>query len=59
MRGGRRRLKFDGHALRADKMQRERASEILGIYSKQEHHGHRFVAEDSGATRGGCGQPGA
>ncbi|EKZ99418.1 MULTISPECIES: DUF2252 domain-containing protein [Cupriavidus] len=58
MRGGRRRLKFDGHALRADKMQRERASEILGIYSKQEHHGHRFVAEDSARRVAGVGSLG-
>jgi len=58
MRGGRRRVKFDSHALRADKAQRERAAEILAIYSRQEHHGHRFIAEDAARRVAGVGSLG-
>lgn len=57
-RGGRRRLAIDRRAMRADREQRERAAHILSIYSKQEHHGHRFTAEDAARRVAGVGSLG-
>ncbi len=58
LRGGRRRLTFDRHTMRADVEQRDRAANILSIYSKQEHHGHRFAAEDVARRVAGVGSLG-
>ena len=58
MRGGRRRLDLDRRALRADREQRDRAAHIVSLYSKQEHHGHRFVAEDAARRVAGVGSLG-
>lgn len=58
MRDGRRRLNIGKRALKADRAQRERAAHILSIYSKQEHHGHRFVAEDAARRVAGVGSLG-
>lgn len=58
LRGGRRRLNLDRHAMRADRAQRERAAHILAVYSQQDHHGHRFVAEDAARRVAGVGSLG-
>nr|WP_315594600.1 DUF2252 family protein [uncultured Cupriavidus sp.] len=58
LRNGQRRLSFDRHAMRADRTQREHAAHILSIYSKQEHHGHRFVADDAARRIAGVGSLG-
>jgi len=58
MRGGRRRLNVDRRALRADRDQRDRAAQILAIYSQQEHHGHRFTGEDVARRVAGVGSLG-
>lgn len=57
LRKGKRRLRFDRHALPADRDQRERATEILAQYSQQ-LHGHRFVAEDAARRVAGVGSLG-
>jgi len=58
LRDRRRRLNLDRRALRADRAERERAAHILSIYSQQEHHGHRFVAEDAARRVAGVGSLG-
>lgn len=58
MRDGRLRLNIDKRALRADKAQRTRAKHILALYSKQDHHGHRFVGEDAARRVAGVGSLG-
>ncbi|SDC82299.1 Uncharacterized conserved protein, DUF2252 family [Cupriavidus sp. YR651] len=58
LRDGRRRLEFDRHAMPADKAGRHSGIEILAEYSKQEHHGHRFVAEDVARRVAGVGSLG-
>lgn len=58
LRGGRRRLNLDRRALRAERDQRERAAHILAIYSQQDHHGHRFIAEDAARRVAGVGSLG-
>lgn len=57
-RNGRLRLDLDKHAQRASRAQRERAAHIVAVYSRQTHHGHRFVAEDVASRVAGVGSLG-
>ncbi|GJG97363.1 DUF2252 family protein [Cupriavidus pauculus] len=58
MEDGRRQLKLDRRALQADRAQRDHAAHILAVYSQQDHHGHRFEAEDAARRVAGVGSLG-